>query len=106
MFQRLDATSNQLVGIGALKSLPDGTGEIKSLRTHPNHLRKGVAAVLLDHIITQARARAMWRLSLETGRGPAFEPALAMYRKRGLVNGEAFGGYEKSAFNQFLHLEL
>jgi putative acetyltransferase len=105
-FSVWDAASNQLVGIGALKSLPDGTGEVKSMRTHPDHLRKGVAALLLDHIITQARSRAMWRLSLETGSGPAFEPALALYRKRGFVNGEAFGGYEKSAFNQFLHLEL
>ena len=45
-------------------------------------------------------------LSLETGRGPAFEPALALYRKRGFTDGEAFGDYVRSEFNQFLHLEL
>jgi putative acetyltransferase len=43
---------------------------------------------------------------LETGSGPAFEPALALYRKYGFVEGGAFGGYEKSPFNQFLHLDL
>jgi putative acetyltransferase len=46
------------------------------------------------------------RLSLETGSGPAFEPALALYRKRGFQHGEPFGDYVPSAFNQFLHLSL
>jgi putative acetyltransferase len=56
-----------LAGIGALKAIGDGTGEIKSMRTHPAHLRKGVAAALLEHIIETARARRYRRLSLETG---------------------------------------
>ena len=95
-----------LAGIAALKSLGDGSGEIKSMRTHPDHLRKGVATALLDHIIEVARKRGLWRLSLETGSGPAFDPALCLYRKRGFVDGEAFASYERSAFNQFLHLSL
>jgi putative acetyltransferase len=93
-----------LVGCGAMKALDAASGEIKSMRTAPDHLRKGVAASLLDHIIDVARARGYQRLSLETGSGPAFEPALALYRRRGFVNGPAFGGYEASDFNQFLHL--
>jgi putative acetyltransferase len=44
--------------------------------------------------------------SLETGSGAAFEPALKLYRKCGFIEGGAFDGYEKSPFNQFLHLEL
>jgi len=80
-----------LAGIGALKELGDGVGEIKSMRTHPDHLRQGVGAAILDHIVTVARARRLRRLSLETGTGPAFEPALALYRKRGFANGEPFG---------------
>jgi len=95
-----------LVGIGALKRLGDGGGELKSMRTHPDHLRRGVAAALLDHIIAEARRRGLTRLSLETGSGPAFDPALALYRRRGFADGEAFGGYSRSAFNQFLHLPL
>jgi putative acetyltransferase len=95
-----------IAGIGALKALDATNGEIKSMRTHPEHLRKGVAAALLEHIIGVARSRGYRRLSLETGSGPAFEPALALYRKRGFVDGDAFGGYVRSEFNQFLHLEL
>lgn len=95
-----------LAGIVALKELSDGTGEIKSMRTDPQHLRKGVAASLLEHIVAEARSRGLGRLSLETGRGPAFDPALALYRKRGFTDGEPFGDYERSDFNQFLYLPL
>jgi len=95
-----------LLGIGALKELEHGTGELKSMRTDPHHLRKGVAAALLEHIIGEARRRGLWRLSLETGTGPAFGAALALYRKRGFIDGEAFAHYERSDFNQFLHLAL
>ena len=76
------------------------------MRTHPHHLRKGVAAALLTYMIAEARARGMKRLSLETGGGVAFNPALALYRKFGFVDGEAFSGYGRSTFNQFLHLTL
>lgn len=95
-----------IAGIGALRQHPGGVGELKSMRTHPNHLRQGVAAALLEHLIAEARARGLTRLSLETGSGEAFEPALALYRRRGFASGEAFGGYEASDFNQFLHMDL
>ena len=97
---------NEVVGIGALKELGNGSAEVKSMRTHPDHLRRGVAALLLNHMVAEAKARGLIRLSLETGSGPAFEPALALYRKRGFVDGEAFSDYQASAFNQFLHLQL
>lgn len=95
-----------LAGMIALQRLDGGIGEIKSMRTHPGHLRLGVAQSLLEHLINTARAEGLVRLSLETGSGKAFEPALALYRRRGFANGPAFGGYEASDFNQFLHLEL
>jgi putative acetyltransferase len=95
-----------IAGIGALKALGDGAAELKSMRTHPDHLRRGVASAMLEHIIAEARDRGVRRLSLETGRGEAFEPALALYRRRGFVDGGAFGDYEASAFNQFLHMDL
>ena len=95
-----------IAGIGALKELGNGSGEIESMRTHPDFLRRGVAALLLERIIEAARGRGMTRLSLETGSGDAFEPALSLYRRRGFVDGEAFSDYRRSDFNQFLHLDL
>lgn len=95
-----------VAGIGALKALGDGSAEIKSMRTHPDHLRRGVGAAILDTIIDAARARGLTRLSLETGRGEAFEAALSLYRVRGFAFGGAFSDYVASDFNQFMHLDL
>ncbi|MCX7280414.1 MAG: hypothetical protein NTX21_02385 [Alphaproteobacteria bacterium] len=45
-------------------------------------------------------------LSLETGSGPAFDPAQALYRSYGFSDGEAFTDYQRSKFNPFMHLDL
>ena len=46
----------ELMGCGALKELDASHGEIKSMRTSGAHLRKGVAARLLEHILSEAHA--------------------------------------------------
>jgi len=97
---------DKLLGFGAMKELSPTQGEIKSMRTHPNHLGKGVGAVMLDHIIKMARERGYKRLSLETGSTPSFVPAIALYKKRGFENGDVFADYDTSDFNQFFHLDL
>ena len=97
---------SELAGIAALKDLGGGAGELKSMRTDPRHLRRGVAAALLEHIIGEARLRGLNRLSMETGRGPAFEPALSLYRKRGFRDGGPYGEYQQGDFSQFLHMDL
>ena len=95
-----------ILGCGALKELSKTQGEIKSMRTHSGHLRKGVAAYILEHILKDAKARGYSKLSLETGRGRGFDPALKLYLKYGFQYGEAFGNYEANEFSQFLHLNL
>ncbi len=92
--------------MGALKLLNGEAGELKSMRTHPDFLRQGIAAQLLEHLIALARHKGLRKLSLETGSGPAFEPALGLYRQRGFVDGGPFADYVPSAFSQFLHLTL
>ena len=104
----LGAWSNdgRLAAIGAMKRLGEGQAEVKSMRTHPDFLRRGAAAALLQAIVALARTEGLLRLSLETGSGEAFEPALALYRKRGFEDGAAFADYTATAFNRFLHLDL
>lgn len=97
---------DSLLGMGALRLHPGGVAEIKSMRTHPDHLGQGVARTLLEHLIDQARRQGCHRLSLETGSGPAFEAALNLYGARGFIRGGAFGDYTASDFNQFYHLDL
>lgn len=95
-----------LAGCAALKELAPDHGEIKSMRTSPDHLRKGVAARLIDYLIAESRRRGYARLSLETGSTPAYEPALELYTRYGFTEGEQFGGYTPSDFNRFFHLAL
>lgn len=96
-----------LLGCGALRALGDSEGEIKSMRTAPAHLRKGVAAALLGQIISVARGRFYRRLSLETGTGPAFEPAHAFYRRFGFRDCGAFADYPREdPFSRFMSLRL
>ena len=98
--------NGELLGCGALKQLDATHGELKSMRTATAHLRKGVGAQILEHLLGLARGCGYRRVSLETGTGPAFEPAVAMYRRHGFQSGGAFGDYEATEFNQFMFLEL
>jgi len=95
-----------LLGCGALKTLNEEAGEIKSMRTASSAQRRGVARDLLHHIEQLARAQGLRQLSLETGCGPAFEPALALYRANGFQEGDPFGDYEATAFNRYFHKAL
>jgi len=94
------------VGIGALKMIALGHGEIKSMRTHPEHIRQGVGKAMLEKILQEAKARGLNTLSLETGSGDAFDAAIALYEKYGFEVGNKFGDYEATDFNQFMHLNL
>ena len=96
----------RVCGVGALRRLDALSGEIKSMRTHPEYLARGVGKAVLLAIMAEARRQGMVRLSLETGSGPSFEAALGLYRSRGFVSGPAFGDYVASHFNQFFHLDL
>lgn len=93
---------DDLAGCGALKMLGDGHGEIKSMRTAESFLRQGVAARMLDHIIAEARTRGLERLSLETGSGAAFEPAIALYRRYGFADCEPFADYRLDPFSRLM----
>ena len=97
---------DEVAGVGALNMIDGCTGEIKSMRTHPDHVRKGVGTALLRHILAEARRRGLGAVKLETGSGPAFEPALALYRRHGFEPCGPFGNYRPSEFNQFMMLHL
>ncbi|HYW77026.1 MAG TPA: GNAT family N-acetyltransferase [Gammaproteobacteria bacterium] len=93
---------DELLGCGALKELDPGHGEIKSMRTAEKHLRRGVAAALLDHIIETARQRGYRRLSLETGSMEAFAPARALYERFGFDYCGPFADYVEDPYSMFM----
>ena len=93
---------DRLCGCGALKELDPLTGEIKSMRTRAAFLRRGVGQAVLDEIVRTGRQRGYSRLLLETGTGPAFEPAHALYRRNGFEWSGPFGEYVATDFNVFM----
>jgi putative acetyltransferase len=95
-----------LVATGALKMLPAGHGEVKSMHTLQTTRRRGFGGQMLRHIIAVARMRGLTRLSLETGAWDYFKPAHALYRAHGFVPCGPFEGYVEDPNSLFLTLEL
>jgi putative acetyltransferase len=94
--------NNELAGCGALKELNKNHGEIKSMRTSINHLRKGVADNLLNHILKEATKRSYKEVSLETGTMDVFLPAQQLYKKYGFYTCAAFGNYTEDPYSTFM----
>jgi len=89
--------SGRPLGIAALVPLPGDTAELKRMFVHPDARGRGVAAALLDRIETDAGARGIRELVLETG--PLSEPALALYRRHGYREIPLFGQYVGERFS-------
>ncbi len=96
----------ELMGCGALKELTPRHGEIKSMRTVSTHLRKGVAARLMRHILDVAKSRSYERLSLETGSMAAFAPARSLYASFGFGPCAPFADYVPDPYSVFMTLEI
>jgi putative acetyltransferase len=94
--------NGELCGCGALKSLGDGAGEVKSMRTHHSFLRRGVAQAVLDEILSVACERGYSHLYLETGTGDAFDAAHALYLRSGFVWCGPFANYTANDFSVFM----
>ena len=97
---------SELAGCGAIKELDDKHGEIKSMRTAPDYLRKGVASKMLQHIIAEAQRRGYNRLSLETGSMEYFEPARKLYASFGFKFCGPYGDYIEDPNSSFMTKEL
>lgn len=98
--------NDQLLGCGALKQLDSTHAEIKSMRTDPQHRRKGVAKKMLQHILAHAQQKGYTRLSLETGSQPQFQPARDLYRTHGFEECDPFGDYTQDPNSIFMMKEM
>lgn len=98
--------ADRLLGVAALKALPDGEGEVKSMRVDPSSVRRGVGGFLLDALIREARSRGYTTLRLETGRDPLFDASIALYRRAGFVETDRFGDYPDHPYKLFMALKL
>ncbi len=93
---------DEIAGCGALKRLDAERGEIKSMRVADAFLGRGIGKAILEHLISEARARGMRSLWLETGSALAFIPALRLYERAGFSRCGPFDGYADDPFSVFM----
>ncbi len=96
----------QLLGCGALKELSAQQGEIKTMRTADPARGRGVAGLVLQGIIGEARSRGYRTLFLETGVEDFFAPARRLYARHGFTACPPFGGYHEDPNSVFMRLDL
>ncbi|KUM35346.1 GNAT family N-acetyltransferase [Arthrobacter sp. EpRS71] len=95
-----------LLGCGALKMLSAGHAEIKSMRTAANARGRGVATLMLEHIVTEAARLGYERVSLETGTEDYFAPARRLYARHGFTECPPFGDYTLDPNSVFMELTV
>lgn len=98
--------NEKLVGCGAIKELNSSEAEIKSMRTSSEFRRKGVGSKMLNHILSEAKARNYKTLYLETGSVEFFYPAIELYNRFGFEVCGPFANYVLDPFSIFMKLEL
>lgn len=79
-------------------------GEIKSMRTTASARGRGVATLILRHILDDARARDLERVYLETGTEDYFAPARRLYARNGFTECPPFAGYTLDPNSVFMEL--
>ncbi len=93
---------DRLIGCGAMKELDADLAEIKSMRTTALYRGQGIASMLLQHILNEAKQRGYQRISLETGSMPFFEPARNLYAKYGFEYCAPFSTYREDPNSVFM----
>ena len=93
---------SELCGCGALQTLDEQHGEVKTMRTRAKFLRKGVGQAVLSHIVNHATDTGIKRLSLETGSSDVFLAARAMYLNNGFGICGPFGDYKLDPYSVFM----
>jgi putative acetyltransferase len=81
------------IGMGAFKLLDPGHAEIKSMHVLIERRGQGLSRMMLDHLMAEALAQKLTRLSLETGSQAMFEPARRLYARAGFAECAPFGDY-------------
>jgi putative acetyltransferase len=95
-----------VLGVGALKEIEEGHGELKTMHTAEVARGRGIGRAMLEHLLAEARRRDYRRVSLETGTMDAFAPARALYESAGFVACAPFGSYRRSPNSAYLTLAL
>ncbi len=96
----------QPIAMGAYKRLTGAHAEIKSMHVLHEVRGRGLAKVMLDHLIAAARVDGVARLSLETGAQASFATARRLYEVGGFTYCDPFEGYAPDPMSAFMTREI
>ena len=89
-----------VIGCGAILRDPRGWGEVKRMYVSPDRRGHGIGSQVLAELEAIARKAGLLLLRLETGIHNA--DALALYRRAGFLECEAFGDYKPDPLSVFM----
>ncbi len=98
----------QPLGCGALKSLPDGTAEVKSVHILSEARGRGLAKVMMNRLAGIAQSEGVTALVLETGAAhlTEYDAARKLYEALGYSYCGPIHGYEDDPNSAFMRLPL
>ena len=91
---------DEAVGCGAILNDPRGWGELKRMYVRPDRRGRGIGKRVLAELEAVARDGGQRLLRLETGIHNG--EALALYRRAGFTEREAFGDYAPDPLSVFM----
>jgi len=94
------------VGIGALKVISAGEGEVKRMYTSPSVRGQRVGSALLEAIERLARQKGISLLLLETGTGDGMTGAHRLYTRSGFTARGPFSDYPDSEWSAFFEKRI
>ncbi|MCD9148675.1 GNAT family N-acetyltransferase [Pseudophaeobacter flagellatus] len=96
------------LGCGALKALPDGRAEVKSVFVSQSARGQGLARQLMQYLAQVAQDVGFLALVLETGSPlcPGYDAARALYEGLGYDYCPPFGSYVEDPQSVFMQLPL
>ncbi|MEW2918024.1 GNAT family N-acetyltransferase [Ruegeria sp. ANG10] len=96
------------LGCGALKALPDGTSEVKSVHVVTAARGRGLARVIMTYLADLARSEGVTALVLETGAAhlTEYDAARKLYESLGYTYCGPIFGYEADPNSAFMRLGL
>lgn len=94
----------KVIACGAIKFLPEGYAELKSMYVCPHQRRRGLAKHLLDLLEAKTKKQGVSIIRLETGHQRL--AARGLYRAMGFKESRAFGHYSKNSKSIFMEKKL
>lgn len=95
-----------VLGIGALKEIGPGHGEIKSMHVAAEARGRGISKALLAALLAEAKDQGLRQVSLETGSQDVFQAALRLYETFGFHKCPPFADYVDDPNSVFMTKQL